>query len=76
MAQILHVHILKKDPPTYFKCVFSRKKNLVFFPTVQMRKKISREGSSNLATDAKQYFWFFLLNIIEINVKFEFKKSI
>jgi hypothetical protein len=44
---------LKKHPSTYFLCVSSKKK-VLFFP--KNRKKISREGSSNLAIDAKRQF--------------------
>jgi hypothetical protein len=40
--------ILKKDPSTCFTCVLSRKlKSCIFSNGSKVKKKISREGSSN-----------------------------
>jgi hypothetical protein len=54
MVQILHVYLKKIHQ--IISNVFSAEKKIMFFPTVQKRKKISREGSSNLTGDAKQRF--------------------
>jgi hypothetical protein len=59
MVEILHVYFIKIHQLILY-VFLAENKNLIFFPTVQRLKKISREGSSNQTTDAKRHFCAFL----------------
>jgi hypothetical protein len=58
MVKILHEYLKKINQLITYVFSAEKKKSSIFGNGSKV-KKISREGSSNLATESKRHFWLF-----------------